>query len=871
MPERRKLEDAIRDRYVVEHELGRGGFAVVYLARDVRHDRRVALKVLHEEVASAMGTDRFEREIRLAARLQHPHILGVFDSGDVDGRLWFAMPFVEGETLRARMQRERQLPVGDALRIAREVAEALEYAHSQGVLHRDIKPENILLTGRHAMVADFGIARAIVSDAPSITQTGMSLGTPGYMSPEQAMGGGEIDARSDVFALGCVLYEMLAGEPAFDGPNAQSIVARLMTEDPRPLATIRPNLPPMVEPTLRKAMARVPADRYPSAAAFVLDIEQLSAGASTPTGAFAPTATRPSIRRFIAVSVMAVLLFVGGFLAWKRSSALPEDKTPRLAVLPFESIGVTEDDATFAEGITEELRGKLSGVPGLRVIARASSNQYRRSAKSVHDIGGELGVQYLLTGTVRWSGGANGSRRVRVTPELILVRDGSTQWQQSFDDDLQDVFKVQSAIATNVTGALDVALSAAARAQLARAPTSELSAYQEFLKGDQATDLMSSVDFASLKAGLAHYERAAALDSNYAAAWARIAMVHSFISMIDFSRSEGSLAHEAVAKAARLAPGDALTLRARAQVTSIFDKDIVGASALLDSALRRSPNNVDLLIQSAKADAALSRYDSAIVRSRRAARLDPRNPAVLHRLARTLHVTRHYAESDSTWAQLLAISPGNISGIEARVINFVSMGDTAGVARTVSDGLAKSDTTELLAYFAQFQEMMWTLPVPLQRRLTTLTPAPFHNNRQQWALKVGRMWALLGDESKARAYGDTAVKIAEAQLSDFPEDAQIHELLGRSLVLAGRKQEAIDASERSLKMRETALDASTGPYVRYQVARVLIQAGAYDRALDLIEPLLGEYYSDLTPAWLRLEPTFKPLKGNPRFERLTAK
>lgn len=460
---------------------------------------------------------------------------------------------------------------------------------------------------------------------------------------------------------------------------------------------------------------------------------------------------------------------------------------------------------------------------------------------------------------------------MRVTPELIRVRDGVQQWSQSFDDELRDVFKVQSAIASNVSDALNVALGATAREQLARIPTSELPAYQEFLKGEQATELMTRNDGISLKQGLSHYERAVALDSNYALAWARIAMVHANNATLTYSRVTADLAHEAAARAAKLAPNDAMTLRARAQVARFVDKNLEGAAALLDSALRRMPSSTDVLLEVSRVESALSRYDSSIVHARRAVTLDPRNAAVLARLASGLRAVRRFAEADTVIAKQIAISPANISAVESQVINYVSLGDTAGITHAIQAALlAKAATNELIAYFALYQEMIWTLPVPLQRRLTTLRPAEFRNNRQQWALKVGRAWALLGDEAKARAYGDTAVTIAASQLSEFPYDAQIHELLARSLALAGRKAEAIEAAERSLKMRETALDASTGPYVRYQVARVLVQSGAYNRAMELLEPLLSTNFSDMTPAWLRLDPTFRPLRGMPRFERMTA-
>src|SRR5512138_2755054 len=260
---------AIGDRYRIERELGAGGMATVYLAHDLRHDRDVAIKVLEPELAAALGADRFLAEIRTTARLQHPHILPLLDSGDADGGLYYVMPFVSGETLRSRLARERQLPVDEAVRIAREVADALSHAHAGGVVHRDIKPENILLQDGHARVADFGIALAIEqAGGTRLTQTGLSLGTPQYMAPEQAMGERTIDARADIYSLGCVLYEMLTGEPPFTGPTAQAIVARVITDTPRPVSLQRRSVPAHVEAAVERALEKLPADRFSTATEF---------------------------------------------------------------------------------------------------------------------------------------------------------------------------------------------------------------------------------------------------------------------------------------------------------------------------------------------------------------------------------------------------------------------------------------------------------------------------------------------------------------------------------------------------------------------------------------------------------------------------
>ncbi|HTG84627.1 MAG TPA: serine/threonine-protein kinase, partial [Gemmatimonadales bacterium] len=258
-----RLSTALADRYRIERELGQGGMATVYLAEDLKHHRKVAIKILRPELAAVVGADRFVREIETTAGLQHPHILGLIDSGEVNGNAYYVMPFVEGESLRDRITREKQLPLDDALRIAREVADALSYAHTKGVIHRDIKPENILLTSGHAVVADFGIARAIsAAGGARLTETGLAVGTPAYMSPEQAAGDRDLDGRSDLYALACVLYEMLAGEPPFRGPTVEAVVRQHLTVEPRSVTQLRPAVPAEVAEALNRALAKTPADRF---------------------------------------------------------------------------------------------------------------------------------------------------------------------------------------------------------------------------------------------------------------------------------------------------------------------------------------------------------------------------------------------------------------------------------------------------------------------------------------------------------------------------------------------------------------------------------------------------------------------------------
>jgi eukaryotic-like serine/threonine-protein kinase len=420
------LAEALAGRYVIEREIGRGAAAVVYLAQDLRHGRRVALKVLHSELGAALGVERFLREIRTQARLQHPHILALFDSGSAAGRLFCTMPYVEGGSLRDRLRRERQLPVETVAQLVTEVASALTYAHALGVIHRDIKPENILVSeSGHALLTDFGIAFAIEDGsghdrAKRITESGITLGTPTYMSPEQSVGDQAVDSRSDIYSLAVVVYEMLAGGPPFTGANPRAIMARRLMAPPPPLAAVRPELPPGVEPAIARALARQPADRFDTAADFAVTL--CGRGEEPPPELEAPAPPSPRAwRRYVAAAALAIPLLIGAVVgaqrALRKEPALPAGQR-MLVVLPFRNL-CDSADAYFADGLTEELTSRLASLGGLRVISRTSAEQYRESTRPLKEIGAELGAGYVLEGSVHLDRGSAGASRVRVRPRLI--------------------------------------------------------------------------------------------------------------------------------------------------------------------------------------------------------------------------------------------------------------------------------------------------------------------------------------------------------------------------------------------------------------------------------------------------------------------
>jgi len=859
------LRDALADRYRLTRELGRGGMATVYLAQDLRHDRPVALKVLHPELARTLGPDRFLREIKLCARLQHPHILTVLDSGDAGGQLWFTMPFVEGESLRDRLEREKQLPIEDAVRLAREAAEALDYAHRHGVIHRDIKPENILLSGDHALVADFGIAQALAGDAGAeqrLTETGITLGTPAYMSPEQAAGARSLDARSDVYSLACVLWEMLAGEPPFSGPTPQAMMARRFTESPRPLRAVRETVPENVEKAVAKALSKSPADRYSSALKFGRALT-----AAEPTVA-APAAKRPNRYRSVALLGLGFLLGLGVLFGWlRRHSSEPAPAgggTKRLAVLPFDNLGDSAD-GYFADGMTDEVRGKLATLGGLQVIAHRSAAEYAGTTKSFQEIGRELGVDYLLVGKVRWEKSDSSQSRVRVSPELIEVAGSTTRWQQPFDAVLSDVFQVQGEIAGKVAQALDVALGAPDRERIKLRPSRNLAAYDAFLRGEEAFKLGADQERAA-----AAYERAIALDSTFMQAWARLSQAHSVIYLNRTPTREG-------AARARVAAERALTLAPNAPegrlALGMYHQFVAGeyAKALEQFALARraDPNNAELISAAALSEQSLGRWENALDYMKRAEVLDPRSSLVLLRLVRTQLWLRRHDEAAATADRGILLDPTVVAIQQAKVMALLGKGDLAAARAAIGAVPPEVDPTTLVSYIATFWDLAWVLDQEHQALLLRLTPAAFGGDRFTWAIVRAQMYTLLGDHRRARAYADSAVRASREILTNTPDDPQGRVLHGLALAYAGRKKEAIREGERGVSLLPISKDGYTGPYLQHQLVRIYLLSGEPQKAVDMLGPLLEiPYY--LSPGWLRIDPTFDPLRKLSRFQALVA-
>jgi len=643
--QRDRLTAALAGRYVIERELGSGGMATVYLAHDVKHHREVALKVLRPELAAALGPDRFLREVEIAARLNHPHILALYDSGETNGFLFYVMPYVAGESLRHRLEREKQLPIEEALAITRHVAAALGHAHAQHVIHRDVKPENILLYEGEAMVADFGIALAVSAAAGErLTQTGLAVGTPAYMSPEQAVSERALDARSDVYSLGCVLYEMLAGEPPYTGATAQVLIAKRLVDPVPAVRRLRAAVPVGVEQALTKALAKVPADRWASALAFA---EALA----TPAG------PRP----------------------------------PSVAVLPFLNLSADPENEYFADGITEDVIAHLSKIRALKVISRTSVMAFKQREQSLREIGARLEVATLLEGSVRRAGD-----RVRIVAQLIDAESDRHLWAETYDRRLTDVFAIQTDVALQIAAALKAELSPDEKSRLHQEPTSDLQAYQLYLQGRHCY-LRYTAE--GSRRGIEYFEQAVAKDPNYALAYAALAMVYTELAETGSLRPGEAYARarDASAKALALDLGLGEAHCMLAYITAVCDFNWVSAEQEFKRALELTPNSADTHDLYGRMCLALERNDEALAMERRAQELDPlahradvarallragRYDEALQAATHAVELDPHYARGHATlaWAYLKkGIIERGLAELETAV--SLSPGDTLWLAQ----------------------------------------------------------------------------------------------------------------------------------------------------------------------------------------------
>lgn len=639
-----QLGHALGVRYALERQLGRGGMAIVYLAEDRKHHRQVALKVLNPDLAASVGAERFLREIRIVARLSHPHILQLIDSGEADGLLYFVTPYVPGGSLRQRLEHDGRLPIADALRIVRDVGAGLDYAHRQGFLHRDVKPENILFADGHAVLADFGVARACCGPGTElVTEVGLAVGTPEYMSPEQAGGEADLESTSDLYSLACVLYEMLGGEPPITGGNPRSVMIRQVTEVPRPVRVLRPDAPAAVEGALAKALAKEPADRFASVPEFLTALESREAS-------LLPRPAGHAIQRCI-------------------------------AVLPFVNGSPDPENEYLSDGITDELITALAKVEGLRVASRTSVFALKGKPQDVRAIGALLGADWVLEGMVR-----RASDRLRITAQLTSTEDGKLVWSEQYDRRLEDVFALEGELAQTIVRTLGTTSFAHLTQPVARCYTENVRAYSLYLKGRYAWNKRTQQ---GAREAIGYFEQALEEDPEYALAYTGLADAYALqldygsIPVADGFEQAKHHARKALELDGRLAEAHA----SLAWALFIYDWDWWGAEHAFRQAISIDPRYATARQWYAFLLAARQRIEEALIETHAALELDPASVSVRRCVGWVYFYARRYDQAVHHLERAIAMNPTAEGSYRILGLSHAMAGDLATAERVLREAL----------------------------------------------------------------------------------------------------------------------------------------------------------------------------------------
>ncbi|MCG6988058.1 MAG: protein kinase, partial [Gemmatimonadetes bacterium] len=791
---------------------------------------------------------------------------------------------------------EGELPVPEAARLLRDVVDALAAAHAKGIVHRDIKPENVMLSGHHAMVTDFGVAKA-VSEATGrhpLTTKGVALGTPAYMAPEQAAGEPNVDHRADIYAVGVLGYELLTGLPPFSGSTAQQILTAQVIESPRPVREHRESVPPTLEAIVMRCLEKKPADRWQSAEEMLPHLEAVAtaSGGMTPTDLLPVTKTDRKRRSFLPWILAPVALAVVAFaVAWwgGRETAGPRapaaggptraatgsgapsaTRRHMIVVLPFENLGAP-DDAYFADGVTEELTSRLAMVSGIGVISRTTAVQYRNTTKTVKQIGEELGVDYVLEGTVRWARSTTGAGQVRVTPQLIRVADDSHVWTGTYDRELRDIFQIQSEMALSVVEELNVALAERQRQLLSERPTENMEAYDYYLRGNDYSTRTYTAE--NLLQAVAMYQKAAELDPAFWWAHMAVAMEDSWIYSVGVDHTPARCAgsREALERATVLAPGHPYVRRSWAWYHYRCFLNYGLALAELDSVAAEVPNDPGVLQLRSYIERRQGKFDESASHGEQALVLNPRDATGALQLALTYDCLRRYRDARrhlETVARLRPAFADTYAWLAEVMLKATGSVDSALAVMQASSVYTAPDDPGIITSWLYFDLVRRDYDSAL-RRIARMDPSetefqdaviPVPYRRAQVEDLMGRREAARRDYEEARAF-------LEARLKEQPEDARLYTTLGQVYAALGRREDARRASTRAVSLVPTSKDALAGPSYEYDRAVTLTMVGDTATALDALERVLA-VPSYFDPVNLRVEPWWDPLRDNPRFRRL---
>jgi TolB-like protein/predicted Ser/Thr protein kinase len=877
--------------YRIIEKLGEGGMGVVYKAHDTKLDRFVALKFLPSHVAkSEQEKSRFFQEAKSASALNHPNVCTIYGIDEADGMQFIEMELVDGVTLREKIAASSPLTIKQVMEYGVQIAEALQEAHSKGIIHRDIKAENIMVNSKNLIkVMDFGLAK--LKGSLKLTRTSSTIGTLAYMSPEQIQGI-EADIRSDIFSFGVVLFELTTGKMPFRGEHEAAVMYSIVNEEPEQASKYRDDVPQELLHILKKALEKDPEDRYQSMAEIVVDLRRLkkettrivrtqglpaAVGRKNPeTRHPVPGSKFPFTKASMTAAGSVVVLLIAGVLfrdLW-RPLFTGGDGKKVIVVLPFENLGPADKDY-FVDGMTDEVTSRLSGLSGLKVIARSSAVQYKNTAKPLKQIGDELGVNFILQGTVRWET-ADGKTNVRVNPTLIRVEDETQVWSESIESILSSAFKLQSDIASRVAGAMNVALAKTEQHSLEAALTQNSDAYDHYLQAVEYAE--RSISKGDQEIAITLFERAVRLDPNFAAAYARLGKAHAGFYWFFYDRTEkrAEMARTAAEKSIQLSPELSEAHEAMGWVHYHTKLDYVNALREFDLALKYRPNNSQVHYGIAAVMRRQGNIQGSIDAFKRSVEANPRASDVLRQLGETLTLQRNYAEADRYHIRSLELAPDISVTYWDRINNLLLWKGDLRAARTMlaeAQRLGKVEETEFsidyMDYVLELYDGKYDAAVSVLAHLRTDAVLNTQFSFAPNVLLRAYVERSRGNLPLAKKYFDSAIVFLEKKLLENRDDERVYSALGLAYAGAGNNEKAVSYGSRGVELLPVQKEAWRGSYRLIDLAKIYVVTGEHEKAVDLLERLLT-IPAELSPVYLKLDPAWKPLSGNNRFQKLIA-
>ncbi len=875
-------------RYQVFEEIGHGGMGRVYRVLDKEIDEKIVLKILNPEIADDSKTiERFRNELKTARQISHKNICRMYHFGKDEGMDYITMEYVRGEDLKSMIKMMGRLSPGQAVAIARQVCAGLAEAHRLGIVHRDLKPQNIMIDrDGHVKIMDFGIARALKTEG--ITGPGMMIGTAEYMSPEQVEGK-KVDERSDIYGLGTILFEILTGKVPFEGDSLMGVALKHKTDMPQDPKKLNPQIPDELSRLILRCLAKEPGRRYQSAEELSRELGEISKHIPDAEKYIpkrkpgSPTMTMTISRKkwqTIVVLVLMTLVATIAVLYLRRGKPAPASAAKRLVVLPFENLGAPEDEY-FADAITDEITARLANIGQLEVIGRASAINYKKTGKSVQQIGAELGVDHILSGTIRWQRQPGGVNKVRVTPSLTRASDGRMVWASVYDEEISEVFEVQSQIAKRVAEALNIALLEPAQKALEARPTSNTEAYDYYLRGHDYYNRGAGTKN-NLTISIEMFEKAIELDPGFVHAYAGLARSHAMMYWYHFDHTPARVdkASEAVGKAVQLSPDLPETHFALGVYYYYCHLEYDRALEELNLAREKQPKNSSILETIGYIKRRQGKMDETVAILKDALEINPRSLEIMYNLADTSYLLRNYYEAERMYRRGISFNPDYIRiylGSSGGMANlyFGWRGDTIKVRELLEEISGKplsSDDQDIFHYYSALVNIFdRNLPQALHY-LSRMSAEAMDN--QFYFISKARLYAqiygLMGDKTKERDYYYSDKSDLEKRIKERPDDPRFRSALAIACAGLGLKEGAIQEAITGTELLPVSKEFWRGMFRVKDLAQVYVMVGEYDKAFDQIEYLLS-IPGELSIPLLNLDPVWAPLRPLPRFQELSAR